>query len=69
VLAEVIRRGTAPRGIVLAEPDGIVALGALVAGELYGTAIPVVVLAPDDYGAISTGDGLAIDDAIVRRAL
>jgi hypothetical protein len=43
VLAEAIRAGTAPAAIVLAEPDPILALGAIVARELYGTAVPVVV--------------------------
>jgi predicted aconitase with swiveling domain len=43
VLAEAIRAGTAPAAIVLREPDPIVALGAIVARELYRVAIPVVV--------------------------
>lgn len=43
VLAEAIRAGTAPAGIVLLEPDPILALGAIVARELYGIAVPVVV--------------------------
>jgi len=43
VLAEAIRAGTAPAAVVLAEPDAIVALGAIVARELYGVAVPVVV--------------------------
>ena len=43
VLAECVRVGTAPAAIVLAEPDPILALGAMVARELYGRAIPVVV--------------------------
>jgi len=43
VLAEAIRAGTAPAAIVLHEPDPIVALGAIVARELYGTSMPVVV--------------------------
>jgi predicted aconitase with swiveling domain len=43
VLAEAIRVGTAPAAIVLLEPDAIVALGAIVARELYGTTVPVVV--------------------------
>lgn len=44
VLAEAIRAGTAPAAIVLGEPDPIVALGSLVARELYATRVPVVVL-------------------------
>ena len=43
VLAECVRAGTAPAAIVLAEPDPILALGALVARELYGRSIPIVV--------------------------
>jgi len=42
VLAEAIRVGTAPAAIVLLEADPILALGAVVARELYGVSIPVV---------------------------
>lgn len=56
VLAEAIRAGTAPAAIVLFEPDPIVALGAIVARELYGTAVPVVVADPGP----STGDRVRI---------
>jgi predicted aconitase with swiveling domain len=65
VLAEAIRAGTAPAGIVLSEPDGIVVLGALVARELYGTTIPIVVLARDGYERVATGDQVVIEDAAV----
>lgn len=54
VLAEAIRRGTAPAGIVLAEPDPIVAVGALVAHRLYRLACPVVVVA--DLAPLREGD-------------
>jgi predicted aconitase with swiveling domain len=53
VFAEAVRAGTAPAAIVLREADGIVALGAIVARELYGTSIPVVVLDADAYDAIA----------------
>ncbi|MGH3441874.1 MAG: aconitase X swivel domain-containing protein [Nitriliruptorales bacterium] len=43
VLAEAVRLGTAPAALVMGEADGIVALGAIVAAELYGTRLPVVV--------------------------
>ena len=65
VLAEAIRAGTAPAGIVLAEPDGIVVLGAIVARELYGITHPVLVLAPDQYSRIETEDVIAIEGAAV----
>jgi predicted aconitase with swiveling domain len=58
VLAEAIRSGTAPVAIVLAEPDPIVALGSIVARELYGAIVPVVQLAGADLDAI--GDGALV---------
>ena len=61
VLAEAIRAGTAPAAIVLREPDGIIALGAIVARELYGTNMPVVALQATDYGGLRTGDDLEVD--------
>ena len=60
VLAEAIRAGTAPAGIVLGEPDDIIVIGALVASELYGVAIPVIVASPAAFGAIRNGEALAL---------
>jgi uncharacterized protein len=69
VLAEAIRAGTAPAAIVLAEPDPILAIGAIVARELYGIAMPVVVT--DDIRTIATGSRIAVrarhDGAFVGR--
>lgn len=59
VLAESVRAGTAPAAIVLADPDPILALGAIVAQELYGLAIPVVV---------ADGRGLRDGDVVTVRA-
>ena len=59
VLAEAIRLGTGPAGIVLGEPDQIIAIGALVAAELYGTRIPVVVAIGDELSLVA--DGSPID--------
>ena len=47
ILAEAVRAGTAPAGIVLGEPDLILAIGAAVAEELYGTQVPIVVAASE----------------------
>jgi predicted aconitase with swiveling domain len=59
VLAEAIRAGAGPAAIVLGEPDPILALGAIVARELFGTSIPVVVAAES---------GLRADELITVRA-
>ena len=53
VLAEAIRLGTGPVAIVLATPDPILTVGAIVAGFLYGLSCPIAVCAID---GITTGD-------------
>jgi uncharacterized protein len=55
VLAEAIRLSAGPAGILLGEVDQIVATGALVAAELYGTSVPVVVAGVDVLGTIADG--------------
>lgn len=61
VLAEAIRMGTAPAGIVLTTPDAIIMLGAMVAEELYGTTMPVVVIAEADVAHVQTWRSARID--------
>jgi len=60
VLAEAIRAGTGPVGIVLAENDPIIVLGALVAGELYGIHCPIIVTPAEQFDRITDGDMLSI---------
>ena len=47
ILAELLRLGVGPSAIVLGEPDEILVVGSLAAGELYGAVCPVVLLDPD----------------------
>ena len=61
VLAEAVRAGTAPRAIVLSEPDLILAIGAAVAEELYGINVPIVVTDPAVFASIADGDELAVE--------
>ena len=74
VPAEALRRGTGPCGIILEQADPILAVGALVASELYGVVCPLVV-APStpcqtgDRLRVSTfGDGSAGIEAIQDTA-
>ena len=66
ILLEAVRLGTAPAAIILAEPDGILALGAAVARELYGVAPPVVV-AGEDYGRIRDSEWIDIGESKVME--
>ncbi len=60
-LAEAIRRGTAPAAIVMLERDEIVAIGALVADELYGTIMPIVVVDDERFDELSRAVTASID--------
>lgn len=60
VLAEAIRAGKGPAGIVLGEPDDIIVIGALVATELYAVAIPVIVASAAAFHAIRKGEALSL---------
>jgi predicted aconitase with swiveling domain len=57
VLAETIRLGTGPLGIVLATPDPILTVGAIVAEFLYGLRCPIVVCPID---GLRSGDRLRV---------
>lgn len=70
VLAEAIRRGTAPAGILLQRPDPILAVGAIVAEFLYDIHMPLVVC---DIAGIASGDRIAVrageeGEAVIRKA-
>ncbi len=68
VLAETVRAKTAPAAMLLAEPDLILAIGSAVAEELYGVAVPIIELPPDELAAIPDGALLRIGtDGSVRR--
>jgi predicted aconitase with swiveling domain len=51
VLAEALRRGTAPAGFILAEPDPIMVIAALVARRLYQASCPILVGPIPEEGA------------------
>jgi len=70
ILLELIRAGVAPAAIVTRELAPILALGAIVAEELYGERVPVVRVGPDDWDALADGDRVRIrmDGSIERIA-
>ena len=61
VLLDAIRAGTAPAAIILLRADPILALGSIVADEMYGRSVPVVVLPADAFAALREGDRLAVE--------
>ena len=67
-ILECIMSGNGPAGVILAHPDHIIALGALIAGVLYDKGIPVVVVGQKRYDQLQPGADVRIDkvSSIVR---
>ena len=61
VLLESIRTGVAPAAIINLKVDPILALGSIVAAELYHRVMPIVVLAEKDFFSIRQNDYLRIN--------
>ena len=49
VLLEAIKAKTAPAAIITTQPDAFFALASIVADEMYGTIIPLIVLSKEDF--------------------
>lgn len=60
VLAEAIRCGMGPAGIVLLSRDAIVTVGAMVAAELYGIDCPVLLAREQDWPVIAGAQRLRL---------
>ena len=60
ILLEAVRQGKAPAAIITSETDGILALGAAVAQEIYDQSPPVLVLTPEAYAALHTDQQIHI---------
>lgn len=60
VLAELIRTGDGPLGVVMLQCDTILVIGALVSAEIYGISMPIVELAQAEYDQLTDGMNVAI---------
>jgi len=61
VLLEAVRAGTAPAAILTTGVDAFFALASVVANQMYARPIPVIVLSPEDFARLRTGDRLRIE--------
>ncbi len=66
---ESIRTGVAPAAIINLRVDAILALGSIVADELYHRAVPIVVLPEEDFFSIKQDDYVVVrpDGRVVIR--
>ena len=62
ILLESVRKQKAPSAIITAETDGILALGAAVARELYNATVPILVLEQSDYAQFESGQIIEVGE-------
>ncbi len=68
VLLEAIRAHTAPAAIISSSVDSMLALGPIVADELYHHSFPVIALDEDEFRHLQTGDHISVNaDGIIER--
>jgi predicted aconitase with swiveling domain len=60
ILLESARRAIHPRAIILAEPDPILVIGALLAEDIYGVKLPLVLLSGEDLSRLRNGMNLTV---------
>ena len=68
VVLEVLLNGIAPAAIVLRQPDAILALGVIVAEELFGVSIPIVSIGAAGFDAIADATHAAVSGSLVVGA-
>ena len=56
VLLEALRNGTAPDAILTIGVDNFLALASIVAEEMFGRAIPLAAVTPEDFAQLRSGD-------------
>ena len=67
ILLEAVRCGAAPAAIINMKADPILAIGSIVADEMYEKTVPIVLLDEEGFGAIGQGDIVVIEaDGTVR---
>ena len=68
VLLELILNKKAPRAIILSQPDMILALGIIVAQEIFGSSIPMVSVGSTAFNSIKDCSHVVVDGATVHTA-
>lgn len=61
VLMEMLRLGNNPAALINIETEAVLALGPLIARELYGRSLPIVTVKPMHFNKLRTGDWVVVD--------
>lgn len=63
ILLESVRAGVAPAGFIMVRPDNFIALASVVAEEMYGVRLPVVVLSQTQFDNLEPGMSVQLQES------
>ena len=67
ILLQSLLNGTAPAALVSLQVDPILALGVIVAEEMFARRLPLLTIAPADFDSLADGDWIEIlEDGTIR---
>lgn len=66
VMLELLLNGRAPKAVIFKRNEDILTLGVIVAEEMFGRSIPIVVLTPDDFESVRRSEYVAVEDGCVK---
>ncbi|MDT3380465.1 aconitase X [Labrys neptuniae] len=66
VLLDLVLNGRAPAALVFCEPEDVLTLGALIAAELFGRALPVLRLAPEAFATLARAKSARIGETAIE---
>jgi predicted aconitase with swiveling domain len=61
VFLEAVRLGTAPAAVLMTQTDRFLALASVVADEMFGTPVPIVLLDPTSHRSIRDGNAVRVE--------
>lgn len=65
VLLDLVLSGRGPAAIIFSEPEDVLTLGALVAGEMFDRSLPVLRVSQEVFEKLSLNDEIAIEDNLI----
>ena len=65
VLLDLVLSGRGPAAIIFSEPEDVLTLGALVAGEMFDRSLPVLRVSQEVFEKLSLNDEIAIEDDLI----
>ncbi|KWV54176.1 hypothetical protein AS026_02610 [Rhizobium altiplani] len=66
IMLELLLNGRAPKAVIFKRNEDILTLGVIVAEEMFGRSIPIVVLTPDDFESVRRSEYVAVEDGRVK---